>query len=343
MSFLIGYWSDSRDERASKELQQLLNDSVSGLNSSELTTRVTTGFGIAAHGRHATLQSNEQSLSATVAAAGEGFEADIWARVSNDALVLGRDIFGRSPIFWTVKENAVWFSNRLEVLLRVVRNPTISISGFYAYGCFSYIPAPHTPIENISAVRAGTELTWKAPYAAPESHNLHEWREAEEQIEDEPYAARRLRRLLEESVEAQLARYSGEPIGIFLSGGLDSSLTAALLARAGARLRAYTLDLRADCFSETTYAELVARSLGIPLTKIPITAVNMRRGLRSTAARLDGLFGDGVTVPLAMMFQRASKEVRIIFNGEGGDQLFGGLDQQAVDRCFHLCGTRSIY
>ena len=338
MSIFIGYWCDAREGRPLDELQRLLSASVSGLSSSELKIHFDTfssecadvlpssriGFGIAAHGRHATIQSEQQSLCVTLAAGGAGFESDAWASVSHDGLVLGRNVFGRVQIFWTIIKDAVWFSNRLQLLLPRATSPKISINGFYSYGCFSYVPAPYTPIENIFAVRAGTTLTWKNLHAAPTSHNLHEWREADEQSDDETSEARRLRRLLEESVEAQLANYSGEPVGVFLSGGLDSSVTAALLARAGAKVRAYTLDLRGDCFSEVAYAELVARTLGIPLTKIPITGTHMRRSLASTAARLDGLFGDGVTVPLAMMFRRASKDVRIVYNGEGGDQLFAG-------------------
>ena len=319
MSVLIGYWTNSHDDRASTELQQLLAEAVSGLRSNELRT----SSSIAVHGRHATLPSAENQF-ATINVAGEGFAPDVWANVSPDSLVLGRDIFGRSQLFWTFSENAIWFSNRLQLLLKIVKDASVSVNGFYSYCCFSYVPAPHTPIRNVFAVRAGTELTWKDPHTAPQTRKLHDWREAEEQSVNEADEVARLRRLLEESVATQLARYSGEPVGVFLSGGLDSSVTAALLARAGARVRAYTLDLRADCFSEITYAEMVAGALGIPLTKVPITATTMRRGLVSTAERLDNPFGDGVSVPLAQMYERASNEVKTIFNGEGGDQLFAG-------------------
>jgi asparagine synthase (glutamine-hydrolysing) len=113
-------------------------------------------------------------------------------------------------------------------------------------------------------------------------------------------------------------------VGVFLSGGLDSAMTAAMLVRAGARVRSYTLDFGEECYSEVPYAELVAGALGIPLTKIPVTADGVRRSLASTAVRLDGLYGDGVTVPLALLCERASKDVGVVFNGEGGDQLFAG-------------------
>lgn len=318
MSILIGYWSNAVVTDTEPRVMRTITDLIRDI-------RVIRGsnFCIAVHGRHAKTSDESDVLCAGIAAAGAGFASDIWARTSKTALVLGRDIFGRSQIFWTVTDNAVWFSNRLQLLARVVKDPALSLNGFYAYGCFSYVPAPHTPIDNVFAVRAGTELTWQLPQRPPALRNLHQWREAEKQS-DETKEALYLRRLLEESVETQLAGCAGEPVGVFLSGGLDSSLTAALLARAGAKIRAYTLDFRAECFSEVAYAELVANTLGIPLTKIPVTAATMRRSLQLAAERLDGLFGDGVTVPLTMLYQRASQEVKTIFNGEGGDQLFAG-------------------
>jgi asparagine synthase (glutamine-hydrolysing) len=341
MSIFIGYWS-SASNRSRDELKQVLVASVSPLSSPDLRIgfagcssehehrrEATTNFGIAVSGRHTNLKQSRpgdetnQTLTATLSAGGARFAPDAWAKVTPDELRLGRDIFGRGTIFWTATKSAVWFSSRLEFLLRVAKHPQLSIRGFSSYGSFSYVPAPHTPIEEIFAIPAGKEMIWRAPEVAPESHLLHQWRESEEQSRDEQRELRALRRLLEESVNEQFAS-SHEPVGVFLSGGLDSSVTAALLAHAGAKLRAFTLDLQGDCSSEIGYAELVARKLGIPLTKVAVTASSMRRALSSTAKRLDGLYGDGVTVPLALLYQRASEEVQVVFNGEGGDQLFAG-------------------
>jgi asparagine synthase (glutamine-hydrolysing) len=327
MGLLIGYWSnhDNNDE-SQHTLQRLLTQAMMGLGSTGLRVRSLRNnpsshrtrsiFGIAVAGRHSVLQNTAEDdsnagrtgLKATVAAAGADFEADIWAKASSNKLVLGRGIFGRATIFWTQTTNAVWFASRLELLLKVVERGPISLAGFYSYGCFSYVPAPLTPIKNVFSIRAGTEMTWSGTPCndSPQTLELHQWREANEQISDEKEAARRLRVLLEESVEAQLKASTGDPIGVFLSGGLDSSVTAALLARAGAKLRLYTLDLGADCFSEVPYAESVARTLGTPLTKIQVTPNCLRRMLGSAARRLDGLYGDGVTIPLALMCERAS-------------------------------------
>lgn len=352
MSIVIGYWSDDARDESPDKLQRLLTKALDGFDSGASKIRRSSvrqsssrdngveasriiEFGVAVCGRHATLQTSRpeegggvtgESLTATLAASGAGFAADVWVKASGDGLVLGRDVFGRATIFWTQTDDAVWFASRLELLLSVVERARVSVAGFYAYGCFSYVPAPLTPVENIAAVPAGTETIWGSarPKASPQTLTLYEWREMAAQITDEQEATNSLRRLLEESVAAQLESSSGGPVGVFLSGGLDSAVAAAMLVRAGARVCAYTLDFGKDCFSEVPYAELVARALGIRLTKIPATPSRVRRMLAPTAARLDGLYGDGVTVPLALLCERASEEVGVIFNGEGGDQLFAG-------------------
>lgn len=352
MSTIIGYWSGSDDDETPDRLHRLLTEAAAGVGRGGLkiiSPRVgqssprpdragpprTINFGIAVGGRHAALEAAEArgpggatcaSLRAALSASGAGTAADVWFEAGGGGLTLGRGVFGRATLFWARTDDAVWFSTRLGLLLSSVGGARVSVAGFYAYGCYSYVPAPLTPAENIHAVPAGSEVVWSgtSPEAPPRTNTLYEWREAATQTVDEKEAAGSLRGLLEESVAGQLGRTTGEPVGVFLSGGLDSALTAALLVRAGARVRAYTLDFGREYFSEVPYAELVAGALGIPLTKVPVTAGAVRGALASSAARLDGLYGDGVTVPLALLCEHARREVSVVFNGEGGDQLFAG-------------------
>ena len=352
MSTVIGYWSGNENVETPDKLHRLLTEAsaVVGRGESKIISPCVVqssprpdraeptspiNFGIAVCGRHAALEAAEArgpggatcaSLKATLAASGARTDADVWFEASGRGLNLGRDVFGRATIFWTRTDDAVWFASRLGLLLSVVGGARISVAGFYAYGCYSYVPAPLTPVENVYAVPAGSEVVWSgaAPEAPPQTRTLYEWREAAAQTVDEKEAAGSLRSLLEESVAEQLGRSTGEPVGVFLSGGLDSAVTAAMLVRAGSRVRAYTLDFGREYPSEVPYAEVVAGALGIPLTKIPVNADAVRGALAPTAARLDGLYGDGVTVPLALLCEHACREVSVVFNGEGGDQLFAG-------------------
>jgi asparagine synthase (glutamine-hydrolysing) len=354
MSMFIGYWSAGRE--SPERLRRLLDGALgaAGCGQSQILSRHHEphasrlddsahrrpfSFGLGACGRQAKLETVEARgpggaplLTAALTVSGTGAVADAWARAGEDGLVLGREAFGRATLFWTRMGEAVWFASRLGLLLSVAGRAEVSLAGFYAYGCYSYVPAPLSPVHGIFAVPAGTEAAWDGaqPEAAPRTRALQEWREGEEQETDESAALVRLRRLLDESVAEQLSDERRGPVGVFLSGGLDSALTAALLARAGMEVRAYTLDFGAGCFSEAPYAEQVARSLGIPLTKVAVTPRRVRRTLAPVAARLDGLYGDGVTVPLDLLCERAAREVRVVFNGEGGDQLFAGWTNKPI-------------
>jgi asparagine synthase (glutamine-hydrolysing) len=117
-------------------------------------------------------------------------------------------------------------------------------------------------------------------------------------------------------------------VGVFLSGGIDSSIVAALLVQAGVKVRAYALDfepvLGNQGLSEFPYAQQVAEFLNIPLVKVSVTPQKIQQAIASTAQALDLPFGDGAPLPLFLLSQVASQETSVIFNGENGDQLFAG-------------------
>ncbi|MFM2060372.1 MAG: hypothetical protein RLZZ507_42 [Cyanobacteriota bacterium] len=266
----------------------------------------------------------EGNIIAAVSASGFS-DADVWVKVKDDQLILGREVFGRVPLFWSCKNNTVWFASRLELLLEIMENPEVCISGLYGYSCFSYVPTPLTPVDGVFSVSAGTEVIFKLDNLGfPEVRKIYQWTEIKEQIKDENTAVSQLQTLLKNAVEKQVADLNDEPVGVFLSGGLDSSIVAALLVQLGLKVRAYSLDFGDFGISEYPYAEQVAQFLNIPLIKVDASPKNIKNAIIPTVKALDLPFGDGVTVPLYLLNKVASQETRVIFNGEGGDQLFAG-------------------
>jgi len=261
-----------------------------------------------------------------------GVDADAWITVTPDHLTLGRDAFGRMPLYWMRQDQGIWFASRLQWLLPLVRSqektPEINVEALYGYSCFSYVPTPLTPVQGIHSLPAGIEQTWavdgQGQLHCPTNQSLVNWRENSIQLEDEPTAIAQLQTLLTTAVERQISDLEDEPVGVLLSGGLDSSLVAAMLVKAGVRVRAYTLDFGPSSLPEWPYAAQVAQALDIPLVKVEASPRRIREALSATIRALDLPFGDGVTVPLYLLNQAASQEVGIIFNGEGGDQLFAG-------------------
>ena len=253
-----------------------------------------------------------------------GLANDCWVRLQDNDLILGREPFGKTPLYWLELESTIWFGSHLRLLLPLISQPEIDVAGLYGYSCFSAVPTPLTPVRDIQSVPAGAELSWTLGQIVPVTIGRSQWQQAPTQITDEKVAVAQLQALLQSAVQRQIQDLPDRPVGVLLSGGLDSSIAAALLVQNGVKVRAYTLDFGEAGISEQPYAEQVAAHLQIPLIKVPVNPKLVRRYLSATARALDSPYGDGVTVPLYLLNQAASQDVSVIFNGEGGDQLFGG-------------------
>lgn len=216
-----------------------------------------------------------------------------------------RDPFGQSAVYTApAKDNSLLFASDPR-LLRPYVGGQVDANALQGYLCFSHVPAPRTLWKGIT--QASLELAHhNAPVNAAE----------------EPTAScERLRALLRAAVGQ---RITTPDIGVYLSGGLDSSLVAALLVEAGLRPRLFTLDFGAPHDAELPLAQAVSSHLDLPLTVVPARPRHILRGLEETARALPQPFGDGVTVPLWLLGQAAHNQVSEVWNGEGGDQLFGG-------------------
>ena len=264
-----------------------------------------------------------ENTIAGISAAGVFDNLDVWVRLESNRLILGREAFGRVSLFWTQQKGVIWFASQLQLLLEVIEKPEVSISGLYGYSCFSYVPNPLTAVNEVFSVPAGTEIIWE-DVDNPQFRSIYQWCESKSQIQDENTAVSQLQVLLKNAIQTQIADLKDEPVGVFLSGGLDSSIVAALLVEAGVKVRAYTLDFGNVGIPEYPYAEQVAQFLNIPLVKVDASPGKIKKALIPTVKALDLPFGDGVTVPLYLLNQVASQETQIVFNGEGGDQLFAG-------------------
>ena len=309
----IGYWGNQK--------QEFLHQKWTGIKTESKTEKFVCSIIYIGCNSVPTLPEN------TIAAmSASGFsEPDTWVRLEADRLILGREAFGRVPLFWTQQNNVIWFASQLKLLLEIRENPEISIAGLYGYSCFSYIPNPLTPVNQIFSVAAGNEVIFDIDNIGySDVRKVYQWNELQEQIKDQNTAISQLQKLLKNSIEKQITDLKDEPVGVFLSGGLDSSIVAALLVQAGVKIRAYALDFGQFGISEYPYAEQVAQFLNIPLIKVDASPQNIKNAIIPTVKALDLPFGDGVTVPLYLLNKVASQETQVIFNGEGGDQLFAG-------------------
>lgn len=203
--------------------------------------------------------------------------------------------------------------------------------------CLSHVPTPWTLDPRVKQIPAGCELVMGAEErggGGVEVRRWHRWEEASGLVEDEGEAQRTLGELLREAVVRTLEEdfvgglgKVGEvrEVGVALSGGLDSSLVAALLVEAGCRVRLFTLDFGEPYNEELVYARQVAAHLGCGLRVVRAKGRDIDRALEGAAAALSQPFGDGVVVPWYLLASAMRAEgIDVMWTGEFGDQVFGG-------------------
>lgn len=243
-------------------------------------------------------------------------------------LALSCDPFGLHTLYTLQRDNAFWFASDLRILHRLCGDTAcLDPVALHGYLCFSYVPTPKSVLLGVETLPAGRHITVHEGTRRTLADSAG-WTEKPTSEQDQDTSVSQLQRLLQESV----LRQSGaeREVGVFLSGGLDSSLIAALLLEAGVRIHLFTLDFGAPCNIELPYAQQVAAHLGRPLQIVPCGIKQVKAALLPAAAAMYQPFGDGVIVPLFLLGKAAAQMTGIVFNGEGGDQLFGGWNNKPM-------------
>ncbi|HEX7243051.1 MAG TPA: asparagine synthase-related protein [Longimicrobiaceae bacterium] len=245
----------------------------------------------------------------------------VWDAAERRLLLL-RDGAGARTAYLAGDAAQGWsFAARLRALRRAPGVPgDVDPVALRDYLTCAFVPGERTMWKGVRELRPGTAL------ALPDGREHVFW-EPRERVEDpdaplEAHAAR-LRALLEEAVRARLPR-SG-PVGVYLSGGVDSSLVTALAARqAPGPVHTYALHFGGRYPNELRFSGMVAEHCGTVHHVLELPAATIREHLAESLAALDDPIGDPLTTPNLLLGRAASRDVEVILNGEGGDPSFGG-------------------
>jgi asparagine synthase (glutamine-hydrolysing) len=240
------------------------------------------------------------------------------ARWADGGLELVVDAAGAVPVLWVAHDGAVWFATELKALLALPGLPvSLDLAAVHQYLVFSFVPGERTPVQGVRRLVAGHRL--RLPGGAPVAWETP--REAVEEV-DLDEAARRVDAVGRVAVADRLP--VGAPVGMYLSGGLDSAAVGTWLAGAGAVVQAFTLDF-GEASVEREEAEAVGRHLGFPVERVVVDDARLAARLDELVWRMDLPYGDAVTGPHLLLGEAArARGLGSVFNGEGGDQLFGG-------------------
>lgn len=243
---------------------------------------------------------------------------------------LARDRFGEKPLYYTHSGSFFAFASEIKAL---VCHPQFkcavderSLQKFFAHGFF---PAPNTLYKDTYKLPCGTSLIYDLPSNRISSDCYWRFRlEPDDRMatESEGVLAEEFRHLLERSVKQRME--SDVPLGVFLSGGLDSSAVFALAKKAMPRsqISTFTVGFDEKSFDESVFAREVSRAIGSNHHEERLTLATARELAPSILSRLDEPSGDPSILPTYLLSEFTRKHVTVALSGDGGDELFAGYD-----------------
>jgi asparagine synthase (glutamine-hydrolysing) len=241
-------------------------------------------------------------------------------------LVLARDRFGIKPLYYRATGDELAFASELRALPR----GEIDLDALEAFLAFNSIPAPLTIFREARKLPPGHLLLWEdgrvrlERFARPAPVPADELRD-----DEEAELVEELRARLRDSVRAHLV--SDVPVGVLLSGGVDSALLAALAAEESTEpLRTFSIGFEERSFDELGDARRVAERYGTQHREL-VLRPDAALLLPALAETFDEPFADSSALPTYLVSELAASDVKVALSGEGGDELFGGYYTYAAD------------
>ena len=253
------------------------------------------------------------------------FAVAIWD-AARGRLVLARDRFGIKPLLYRAATGGLEFASELRALPR----GEVDLDALEAFLAFNSIPGPLSIFRDVRKLMPGHVLVWEAGeitlerFARPAPASADDLRQ-----ESEDALAEELRGRLRDSVRAHLV--ADVPVGVLLSGGVDSSLLAALAAEeSGEQLRTFSIGFEESSYDERADARRVAERYGTRHREL-VLRPDAALLLPALAEAFDEPFADSSALPTYLVSQLAAEDVKVALSGEGGDELFGGYYTYQAD------------
>jgi asparagine synthase (glutamine-hydrolysing) len=243
-------------------------------------------------------------------------------------LWLGRDRLGIKPLFYREDKDGLVFASELRALLAgrsgARRIDARAVSAYFDLG---FVPAPLSIMQGVAKLPPGCLLAWQEG----ETRLERWWQLPEAELEAPPGWRERLYARLVDAVRLQLR--SDVPVGCFLSGGVDSTLIAALAMRERGALDTFSLCFpEAPAFDEARHARYAARRLGTRHHEIPVTESDALGAAPAILAGIDEPFADSSLLPVHLLSRAARASVTVALSGDGADELFAGYRRYAAER-----------
>lgn len=251
-------------------------------------------------------------------------------------LHLARDRFGEKPLFYQAVPGRFAYASDLTALAALpwAGDAPVDPLSLDRYLALHYVPGDRTILAGAQRVMPGERLRIPLDSLVPEKARYYRLPASG----GSPISGEELSRLIEASVRSRLV--ADVPVGVFLSGGIDSSLVAAIAARENPHINTFSIGFPSAAHDESPHAREVARHIGSTHHEFVFDEGNFMELLPEVASALDEPLGDQATLPLFWLCREARKFVTVALSGEGADEIFGGYSYYA--RAYGEGGPRSL-
>ena len=240
---------------------------------------------------------------------------------ANQQLHLARDRFGEKPLFYTHAEGRFAYSSTLLSLAALDWvSDEIDFESLDRYLALHYVPGESTIFKAIKRVLPGERLVIPLTDPYPQRFRYYALRLGDQQ----KIAEHDLATMVEEAVSSRLV--ADVPVGVFLSGGVDSSVVAAIAAQKQPHISTFSMGFDSPTHDESRHAESVARAIGSNHYHFLFDQESFNSLLPLVAASLDEPVGDQAQLPLYWLCKEARRHVTVALSGEGADEIFAGYD-----------------
>ncbi len=251
-------------------------------------------------------------------------------------LMIARDKFGEKPLYYGVFDGKLIFASEPKVLLaNSAVKAEINLDSLRQYLSFDYIPAPNSIYKGISKLPAAHFLTVeKGEIKTRRYWNLTWEKKATKSLES---SAEELRELLADAVRMRLV--ADVPLGILLSGGVDSSTVAAFATQfSSEKVKTFSIGFEEDSFDESKFARQVATHLQTEHYEEKLSVEKAADLISEIGTWLDEPMSDGSLIPTFLLSKFVRKHVTVALGGDGGDEIFAGYPMYFAHKVANFYG-----
>jgi asparagine synthase (glutamine-hydrolysing) len=251
------------------------------------------------------------------------FAVGIWDEKQN-RMVLARDRLGKKPLYYSFINGTLLFASELKAIMLSPAFPRkVDPVSLMKYLFFEFIPCPHTIFKDAKKIPAASYLVWdKKGIEVGQYWSPFDRQNGEEKL-SEAEAELRMMELLKESVKRRLI--SDVPLGVFLSGGIDSSTVAALAQKeVSGKIKTFSIGFEDPSFDESRYATLASKYIGTEHHEQMMMPADLLNIVPTLPDILDEPMADASILPTYLLSKFTRGYVTVALGGDGGDELFAG-------------------